>query len=147
MASSAPSASLWMTPSWAVQLIHWREGKGSHPGDPAHSRGVETRWSLCSFSTQAILWFYDSMNNSAEGQLLLFAFEVLLRSTWKRLFSKCSLLCEALHNISWSVSCFLIRWARNMQYWRHSGSSTVLDSGFHVKMEIKCKCLLCCCMH
>ena len=28
-------------------------------GDPAHSRGVETRWSLWSFSTQAILWFYD----------------------------------------------------------------------------------------
>jgi len=26
-------------------------------GDPAHSRGVETRWSLWSFSTQAILWF------------------------------------------------------------------------------------------
>ena len=24
-------------------------------GDPAHSRGVETRWSLWSFSTQAIL--------------------------------------------------------------------------------------------
>ena len=28
-------------------------------GDPAHSRGVETRWSLWSFSTQAILQFYD----------------------------------------------------------------------------------------
>jgi len=28
-------------------------------GDPAHSRGVETRWSLWSFSTQAILWFCD----------------------------------------------------------------------------------------
>ena len=27
-------------------------------GDPAHGRGVETRWSLWSFSTQAILWFY-----------------------------------------------------------------------------------------
>jgi len=31
-------------------------------GDPAHSRGVETQWSLWSFSTQANLWFYDSMN-------------------------------------------------------------------------------------
>lgn len=90
---------------------------------------------------------FSTCNNSAEGQLLLFAFELLLRSTWKRLFLKCSLLCEALRNISWSVSCFLIRWARNMQYWRHSGSSTALDSGFHVKMEIKCKCLLYCCMH
>jgi len=30
-------------------------------GDPAQSRGVEARWSLWSFSTQAILWFYDSV--------------------------------------------------------------------------------------
>jgi len=29
-------------------------------GDPAHSRGVETRWSLWSFSTQAIPWFYEN---------------------------------------------------------------------------------------
>ena len=29
-------------------------------GNPAHSRGVETRWALWSFSTQAILWFYDT---------------------------------------------------------------------------------------
>ena len=28
-------------------------------GDPAHSRGVEITWSLRSFSTQAILWFHD----------------------------------------------------------------------------------------
>jgi len=28
-------------------------------GDPAHSRGVETQWSLWSFSTQAVLWFCD----------------------------------------------------------------------------------------
>ena len=33
--------------------------------NPAHSRGVETRWSLWSFWTQAILWFYDSMIYSA----------------------------------------------------------------------------------
>jgi len=35
-------------------------GSGQHGlvvGDPAHSRGVEARWSLWSFSTQAILWF------------------------------------------------------------------------------------------
>ena len=30
-------------------------------GDPTHSGGVETRWSLWSFSTQAMLWFYYSM--------------------------------------------------------------------------------------
>jgi len=30
-------------------------------GDPAHGKGVETWWSLWSFSTQAILWFCDSM--------------------------------------------------------------------------------------
>ena len=30
-------------------------------GDPAHSRAFETQWSLWSFSTQAILWFYDLM--------------------------------------------------------------------------------------
>ena len=29
-------------------------------GNPAHSRGVETRWSLRSFSTQAIQWFCDA---------------------------------------------------------------------------------------
>ena len=32
-------------------------------GDPAQGRGVETRWSFWSFSTQAILWFYDSLNS------------------------------------------------------------------------------------
>jgi len=31
-------------------------------GDPAHSRGVETRWSLWSFATQAILWFYTELS-------------------------------------------------------------------------------------
>ena len=30
-------------------------------GDPEHSREVETWWSLWSFSTQVVLWFYDSM--------------------------------------------------------------------------------------
>ena len=29
--------------------------------NPARGRGVETRWSLRSFSAHAILWFYDSM--------------------------------------------------------------------------------------
>ena len=33
-------------------------------GDPAHSRDVETRWSLWSFSTQAILWFYDQQESA-----------------------------------------------------------------------------------
>ena len=42
-------------------------------GDPAHSRGVETGWALLSFSTQAILWFYDSMIwlDPAKGKLWL----------------------------------------------------------------------------
>jgi len=35
------------------------EQPGLVAGDPAHSRGVETRWTLWSFSTQAILWFYE----------------------------------------------------------------------------------------
>jgi len=35
-------------------------------GDPAHSRGVETRWSLVCFSTQPILWFCDSFFLSNE---------------------------------------------------------------------------------
>lgn len=61
-------------------------------------------------------------------------------------FVKCFLI-EALHNISSSVSCFLIRLVSNMQYQRNSGSSTVLDTGFNVKMEIKCKCLSCCCIN
>ena len=30
-------------------------------GNPVCGRGVKTRWSLWSFSTQAILWFHDSM--------------------------------------------------------------------------------------
>jgi len=35
----------------------WGSGQpGLLVGDPAHSRGLETRWSLWSFSTQAILW-------------------------------------------------------------------------------------------
>jgi len=46
--------------------IQHQDGCGSgQPGlvhrKPAHSRRVETWWSLWFFSTQAILWFYDSM--------------------------------------------------------------------------------------
>jgi len=42
-------------------LPTWHPRPGSRQpglvvGDPAHSRGFETRWSLRSFSTQAILW-------------------------------------------------------------------------------------------
>ena len=29
-------------------------------GDPAHDKEVETKWSLGSYSSQTILWFYDS---------------------------------------------------------------------------------------
>jgi len=32
--------------------------RGLVVGDPAHSRGAETTWSLWSFSTQSILWFW-----------------------------------------------------------------------------------------
>ena len=32
---------------------------GGIQGNPTHRREVETRWSLWSFSSQAILWFYD----------------------------------------------------------------------------------------
>ena len=31
---------------------------------PCHSRGVETRWPLWSFSTHTVLWFYDSFLTS-----------------------------------------------------------------------------------
>jgi len=44
-------------------------------GDPAHSRGVETKWSLWSFSTQAILWFYERWKKLHTGVLQnIFAF-------------------------------------------------------------------------
>ena len=48
-----------------LSLKHKQAGCGSGQpglvvGNPAHSRGVETRWSLWSFSVQAILWFYDN---------------------------------------------------------------------------------------
>jgi len=38
---------MWLWAAWSVV------------GDPAHSRGVETWWSLWTFSIQAILWFCD----------------------------------------------------------------------------------------
>jgi len=40
---------MWL---WAAWSAGWR---------PCTQQGVETRWSLWSFSTQAILWSYDSM--------------------------------------------------------------------------------------
>jgi len=36
-------------------------------GNPASGRGVETRWSSRSFSTQAILWFYDVLRAKIPG--------------------------------------------------------------------------------
>jgi len=40
----------------------WGSGQpGLVVGDPAYSRGIKTRWSWRSFSTQAMLWFCDSM--------------------------------------------------------------------------------------
>jgi len=56
--------------------LNWSRGSGQPGlvvGNPAHSRGVETGWVLCSFSTQSILW-YDSMmwkmisNTSSKGR-------------------------------------------------------------------------------
>jgi len=51
---------------WGLLIYFCQAGWGSGQpglvvGDPAHSRGVETGWSWWSFSTQAILWFCDSM--------------------------------------------------------------------------------------
>ena len=45
-------------------ILRFQAGCGSGQpgvvvGDPARGRGVETRWSLRSFSTQAVLWFCD----------------------------------------------------------------------------------------
>jgi len=44
----------------APSLEAYKTRPGLVVGNPAHSRGVETRWSLWSFSTQDILGFYDS---------------------------------------------------------------------------------------
>jgi len=41
---------------FAGSLYEWHFGKNEVVGNSAHSRGVETRWSLRSFSTQAIQW-------------------------------------------------------------------------------------------
>ena len=56
---------LWMPHPWRHSRPGWMWlwAAWSMVGDPAHSKGVETRRSLWSFSTQAILWFYDSKNN------------------------------------------------------------------------------------
>lgn len=35
----------------------------------SHGRGIGTRWSLRSLSTQTILWFYNKQNTVLEGQL------------------------------------------------------------------------------
>jgi len=61
-------------------------------GDPARGRGVETGWSLWSFSTQATLWFYDcnpalrhadkSWNSSSKPSELL-ALNILAISDFK----------------------------------------------------------------
>ena len=61
---------------WSILRMHWSLeealltdssplalGFGLVVSGPAHDRGVETRWSLRSFSTQAILWFYDLLRS------------------------------------------------------------------------------------
>jgi len=64
--------------------IQGQAGCGSgHPGvvvgDPAHSRGVENWWSLWSFSTQAILWFY----------ILVYCFKVSTKISWGNFNTVC----------------------------------------------------------
>jgi len=46
-------------------------------GDPAHSRGVQNRWSLCFFPTQAILWFYERHTRRSQLSLDLHCVGVL----------------------------------------------------------------------
>ena len=50
-----------MPHSWMHSRPGWMWLWAAWSSDPVHSRGVETQWSLWSFSTQAILWFYDPM--------------------------------------------------------------------------------------
>ena len=70
-------------------------------GDPAPSRGIETRWSLWSFSNQAILWFYDwikstktrlwdtlfymkcTRHSSDTHAVCLFSLPFVFKSTWR----------------------------------------------------------------
>jgi len=47
---------------WSIKARCSSGQPGLVAGNPAHGRGVETRWTLRSFSTQAILWFYDLLN-------------------------------------------------------------------------------------
>jgi len=47
-------------------------------GDSAHIRGVETRWSLWSLSTQTILWFYDMILCGTDNCKTLFLFELIM---------------------------------------------------------------------
>jgi len=43
-------------------------------GNPAHSRVIETRWSLWSFSTQAILWWFYKMYYLSPYSMFYFIF-------------------------------------------------------------------------
>jgi len=47
---------------WLFQAGCGSGQPGLAVGNPACGRGVETRWPLWSFSTQAILWFYEIQN-------------------------------------------------------------------------------------
>ena len=49
----------------------WLWAAWSGGGNPAPGRGVETRWSLWSFSTQDILWFYEKPGFQQETYLAI----------------------------------------------------------------------------
>ena len=63
LSSDIPFICLEYQEDWLFWLSQSQSGCGSGQpglviGNCAHSRGIETRWSLWSFSTQAILWFF-----------------------------------------------------------------------------------------
>ena len=60
-------------------------------GNPAHSRGVETAWSLWSFSTQVVLWFCDSVCRNVPNSTFL-----MQEGSRDRQFSCLKILCNFL---------------------------------------------------
>jgi len=66
---------------------------GPVAGDPAHSRGGETRWSLWFFSTQAIPWFYDSLILNLKHVLNSYLPAVMISTKWW----SCSPACTSHH--------------------------------------------------
>lgn len=85
-------------------------------GNPVCSRGVETWWSLWSSSTQAILWFSDSMMwgpvISLSDQLgeLSFQFSLLAHPS-----SRCLFLFQAWNNHSLHLWCTSHLWSNTQK--------------------------------